>query len=704
MLAPSQILSFPVVNNRHSDCDQDRHMDKLHRTETTHIDEVTRTAISTVQWQLELRNLKGAATHPITHNNKLQFFICGQPAFSDILARIGDAEASIDLCCWGFDPGMELSRTGAPDWPRGPTLGDALIRAGQRGVKVRLLVWYDTLGCMLARNMPGYSHDLAPWYYRPDQQGADEISAAHSIALLAGTKHVSRSLARYLRYRHEDFPVPVREIPAMARAEYCHSWYQAAARKQLQGIELRTRSGTRRAIENSLATEKNLPAGLSTAELEAMGMQHWGSHHQKTILIDYAHKRGAQATGYVMGLNAVTDYWDTAEHLLEDPRRERGGKKEREEYVQRLGSDAGFRTLKPYQDYACRIDAGRALIELHENFASAWARAGGEPPAASTRANPPAALLRKAEPGDSTVQIVRTQPEEGLDKTIKEAYFLATSTAATTHGYLYIENQYFQYEEWLQFLLEKRRETVRQWLQKKKENRTAEDLPVMYVFIVTPVPEREQMIPRTYDALATLGQEDRMTGQVKRIKEENERKPAQVRSGFATTAPAPRQLPEVVKKANAIDKPSALRLENEYGLKVSTVMLNACGFDQGQWRYREIYIHSKLMIVSDAFLTLGSANLNQRSMAVDSELNISICDPTHARDMRQRIWGLLSGGVVTGGEGTKHDIKNAFENWQEIARRNLVKRNGKSGNGEKRALKGFILPLEDDRSSLTRLG
>lgn len=402
-------------------------MDGLHRTDTVHIDEVIRKAAFTVQWRLELRNQKGKATHPITHNNKLKLFICGEQAFSDIQARIGDAEGSIDLCCWGFDPGMELGRTKPGDWPRGTTLGDALIRAGKRGVKVRLLVWHDDLAWAFARNMPGYSHDLTPWYYRPDQQGADEISAEHSIALLAGTKSVSNKLARYLRYRHEDFPVPARDVPELARAAYCHSWYQAAAQNQLQGIELRTRAGTRGAIEKSLATELNRPVGLPASEFEAMGMKHFGSHHQKTILIDYAHKQGAQAVGYVMGLNAVTDYWDTEEHRLDDPLRERGGQRERDECVPTKRNDPGYHTLKPYQDYACRIDAGRALIELHENFASAWARAGGEPPAASTRANPPAALLRKAEPGDSTVQIVRTQPEEGQDKTVKEAYFLATS-------------------------------------------------------------------------------------------------------------------------------------------------------------------------------------------------------------------------------------------------------------------------------------
>ncbi|MET0287287.1 MAG: phospholipase D-like domain-containing protein [Polyangiales bacterium] len=39
---------------------------------------------------------------------------------------------------------------------------------------------------------------------------------------------------------------------------------------------------------------------------------------------------------------------------------------------------------------------------------------------------------------------------------------------------------------------------------------------------------------------------------------------------------------------------------------------------------RATYIHSKLMIVDDRFLTVGSANLTNRSMAVDTELNASI--------------------------------------------------------------------------------
>jgi hypothetical protein len=40
-------------------------------------------------------------------------------------------------------------------------------------------------------------------------------------------------------------------------------------------------------------------------------------------------------------------------------------------------------------------------------------------------------------------------------------------------------------------------------------------------------------------------------------------------------------------------------------------------------RFRTTYIHSKVLIVDDRFLSVGSANLTNRSMGVDSELHVS---------------------------------------------------------------------------------
>ena len=153
------------------------------RIETTHIDEVGRSATSSLQWLLENRNLKGKATHPITHNNKLTLFICGQEGFADIAAEIAKAKKSIDLCCWGFDPGMELVRANGATWPRGDTFGDLLIAAARRHVRVRLLVWHDRIGSPMVHNMPGHSHGTSPW--KTDGQRADDISAKASLAITA---------------------------------------------------------------------------------------------------------------------------------------------------------------------------------------------------------------------------------------------------------------------------------------------------------------------------------------------------------------------------------------------------------------------------------------------------------------------------------------------------------------------------------------
>nr|WP_315212102.1 hypothetical protein [uncultured Duganella sp.] len=86
--------------------------DPIKRKETTHIDEVARTATSTVQWFAEMRNKRGNASYPITHNNRLAMFVCGEEGCADIARQIRLAEKSIDICCWGFDPGMELARGG----------------------------------------------------------------------------------------------------------------------------------------------------------------------------------------------------------------------------------------------------------------------------------------------------------------------------------------------------------------------------------------------------------------------------------------------------------------------------------------------------------------------------------------------------------------------------------------------------------------
>ena len=51
-----------------------------------------------------------------------------------------------------------------------------------------------------------------------------------------------------------------------------------------------------------------------------------------------------------------------------------------------------------------------------------------------------------------------------------------------------------------------------------------------------------------------------------------------------------------------------------------------------------LYVHAKVGIVDDRWLTIGSANLNEHSLFNDSEMNVVCCDPELARETRLRLW------------------------------------------------------------------
>jgi phosphatidylserine/phosphatidylglycerophosphate/cardiolipin synthase-like enzyme len=55
-------------------------------------------------------------------------------------------------------------------------------------------------------------------------------------------------------------------------------------------------------------------------------------------------------------------------------------------------------------------------------------------------------------------------------------------------------------------------------------------------------------------------------------------------------------------------------------------------------RRTPIYVHAKIGIVDDRWLTLGSANLNEHSLFNDTEVNVVTCDAALARATRERLW------------------------------------------------------------------
>jgi phosphatidylserine/phosphatidylglycerophosphate/cardiolipin synthase-like enzyme len=64
----------------------------------------------------------------------------------------------------------------------------------------------------------------------------------------------------------------------------------------------------------------------------------------------------------------------------------------------------------------------------------------------------------------------------------------------------------------------------------------------------------------------------------------------------------------------------------------------ACTLHQPGPGGRPVYVHAKVCIVDDRWLTLGSANLNEHSLFNDTEVNVVVQDADFARAARLRLW------------------------------------------------------------------
>jgi phosphatidylserine/phosphatidylglycerophosphate/cardiolipin synthase-like enzyme len=111
-----------------------------------------------------------------------------------------------------------------------------------------------------------------------------------------------------------------------------------------------------------------------------------------------------------------------------------------------------------------------------------------------------------------------------------------------------------------------------------------------------------------------------------------------------------------------------------------------------------------LLLVDDGFFTLGSANLNQRSMAVDSEINLATNDPRHATALRKRIWSQLTGRLYDGGNASRQEIAQTFKDWVKLMKKNKERQKSPSTDPKEKLMEGFIVPLDDGRSSTIRYG
>jgi phosphatidylserine/phosphatidylglycerophosphate/cardiolipin synthase-like enzyme len=82
-----------------------------------------------------------------------------------------------------------------------------------------------------------------------------------------------------------------------------------------------------------------------------------------------------------------------------------------------------------------------------------------------------------------------------------------------------------------------------------------------------------------------------------------------------------------------------------------------------------IYVHAKIGIVDDRWLTIGSANLNDHSLFNDTELNVVTHDPALARRTRLELWAEHLECGVDDVEGDPADVVD--RRWRPVAEEQL---------------------------------
>lgn len=127
----------------------------------------------------------GTQSEPVPATFKA--LVNGKEAFEELHDRIANAQHSIDIAIWGFQPSMYFKRDG-----KSPCIGDLLIQKALEGKKVRILVWSlpgdiqtfreanlgNKPGVWLKDKVEGVTReqlDYDRWWYEAIQGKLDEV-------------------------------------------------------------------------------------------------------------------------------------------------------------------------------------------------------------------------------------------------------------------------------------------------------------------------------------------------------------------------------------------------------------------------------------------------------------------------------------------------------------------------------------------------
>jgi cardiolipin synthase len=105
----------------------------------------------------------------------------------------------------------------------------------------------------------------------------------------------------------------------------------------------------------------------------------------------------------------------------------------------------------------------------------------------------------------------------------------------------------------------------------------------------------------------------------------------------------------------------------------------------------EIYVHAKIMLVDDAWATIGSANVADRSFREDTELNASFWHEESVRALRVELFA-----EHLGPGGAAEDDRSELARFREVALANRERR----ARGEARS--GLAYAVDAETYGITR--
>ncbi|MBN6066011.1 hypothetical protein HYE66_05995 [Aggregatibacter actinomycetemcomitans] len=608
----------------------------------------------------------------------------GETAFGTLHDYLAKAKHSIEIAIWGFQPSMFFKRDGYS-----PCIGDLLIQKALEGVQVKVLVWsMDGAQTFTEANLgnmpflPEVPFFSAKYQKRREEGVTDEQMDYDYWWYMAVAGFKSRP-----QYRVTDASAPFD-----AAYSRLHNFANSS---QCLNLQFKTR---RIEEQQNDYVDNTLPASVKGTLAET------GSHHQKTVLIDFAYPE--RAVGFVMEHNMVDNYWDTSFHKME---------------TVRYAPNEGRHTPTPLQDVSSLV-TGIVLKDLDRNFCESWNRENNQYFPLQHDAEQSARDAAYKTPLERTAlsldykgypkpegcveiegQILRTYDKPDVEN-IKEVYL---RNIIKVSSFLYTENQYFRWPP----LVDKFKQ---HWQSMKAMGR--DDTTPIFWFVVTNSSDAGigAGTATTDTMLGKLGRQDVMPNvALKKVISQQIVEKERVLRGYqeaveesenegikAKAAALEEDLDKLKRTAEeAKTRPEALYRDvtDEIGIKshICTLVANEDAIEQALWQ--EVYVHSKVTIMDDLFTFIGSVNLNTRSMQQDSELGIISESQKVALNLRRELWGLhTKGNTEANPEEPLHcfgSTEKVFDAWKRLLERN--KQEKSKGNKPLYPLQEFFRASDD---------